>query len=110
MGRDHTAHGRARHPWLTGTAGWMYTAATKYMLGVRISFDGLVIDPCIPAEWEGFDVVRQWREATYNIKVQNPSHIEKGVASVSLNGKPLTGSVIPQQPSGSVNTVNITMG
>ena len=38
MGRDHTAYGRARHPWLTGTAGWMYTAATRYILGVRLSF------------------------------------------------------------------------
>jgi len=51
MGRDHTAFGRARHPWLTGTAGWMYTAATRYILGIQIEFEGLVVDPCIPAEW-----------------------------------------------------------
>lgn len=110
MGRDHTAHGRARHPWLTGTAGWMYTAATKYMLGVRISFEGLVIDPCVPAAWEGFEVVRQWRGATYHIKVQNPTHIEKGVKSVLVNGNLVLGNVVPQQPAGSVNDVVVTMG
>jgi N,N'-diacetylchitobiose phosphorylase len=110
MGRDHTAHGRARHPWLTGTAGWMYTAATKYILGVRLSFQGLVIDPCIPAGWDGFEVVRQWRGATYNIKVQNPGHVEKGVASVSINGRQVTGNIIPQQPARSVNEVVVVMG
>jgi N,N'-diacetylchitobiose phosphorylase len=61
MGRDHTAFGRARHPWLTGTAGWMYIAATHYILGIRPTFDGLVIDPCIPADWQEFTVTRQRR-------------------------------------------------
>ena len=65
MGRDHTAFGRARHPWLTGSAGWSYTAATRWILGVRLTFDGLIVDPCIPADWEEFQVTRQWRGATY---------------------------------------------
>jgi N,N'-diacetylchitobiose phosphorylase len=109
MGRDHTAYGRARHPWLTGTAGWMYTAATRYILGVRLSFAGLIIDPCIPASWDGFEISRQWRGATYKIKVGNPAHVEKGVAAMTLNGKPVTG-VVPQQPAGSVNEVVVVMG
>ena len=47
-GRDHEWFGRAQNPWLTGTAGWMYTAATKWILGVRPTLAGLVVDPCIP--------------------------------------------------------------
>jgi N,N'-diacetylchitobiose phosphorylase len=109
MGKDHTAHGRARHPWLTGTGGWMYTAATKHILGIRLDFAGLVIDPCIPPEWPGFEVQRQWRGATYHIKVENPSHVQKGVKSVTLNGKPVTGP-IPPQPVGSTNAVGVVMG
>ena len=50
MGRDHTAFGRARHPWLTGSAGWSYTAATRWILGVRLTFGGLIVDPCIPPD------------------------------------------------------------
>jgi len=50
MGKDHTAYGRARHPWLTGSAGWNYTAVTRWILGVRPGFDGLIVDPCIPGE------------------------------------------------------------
>ena len=56
MGKDHTAYGRARHPWFTGSGGWNYTAVTRWILGVRLSFDGMIVDPCIPAEWRGISV------------------------------------------------------
>ena len=78
MGRDHTAYGRARHPWLTGSAGWTYTAVTHWILGIRPGFAGLVVDPCIPADWKEFDVTRQWRGATYDIKVRNPNGVREG--------------------------------
>ncbi len=88
-GRDHEYYGKAQNPWLTGTAGWMYTAATKYILGVRPDYDGLVIDPCIPPAWEGFTVTRRWRGATYSIEVRNPSSAGTGVASVTVDGRAL---------------------
>ena len=78
MGRDHTAYGRARHPWLTGSAGWAYFAATHYILGVRPTYDGLIIDPCIPASWDGFEMDRIFRGKKVHISVKNPSHIQKG--------------------------------
>jgi N,N'-diacetylchitobiose phosphorylase len=109
MGKDHTAHGRARHPWLTGTASWFYTAAAKYILGIQPTYDGLVIDPCIPSEWEGFEVTRKWRGAVYNIKVKNPDNVEKGVKSITLNGQK-TGNPVPIQSEGSVNEIEIELG
>ena len=109
MGRDHTAFGRARHPWLTGSGGWNYTAATRWILGVRLTFDGLIVDPCVPADWKGFEVKRQWREARYNITVKNPDGVQKGVKSVTLNGNS-TSMPIPAQKAGSVNEVVVTMG
>ena len=54
MGKDHTAFGRARHPWLTGSGGWNYTAVTKWILGVRLTFYGMIIDPCVPGDWKHF--------------------------------------------------------
>ena len=78
MGRDHTAYGRARHPWLTGSAGWAYFAATHYILGIRPDYDGLVVDPCIPSSWDGFEVDRIFRGKKIHIKVSNPDHIQKG--------------------------------
>ena len=109
MGKDHSAYGRARHPWLTGTAGWFYTAVTKYILGIRPTYAGLIIDPCIPTDWKNFEVIRRWRGATYNIKVKNPKGIEKGVQSITLNGKQIDGPV-PIQKAGSVNKVEVIMG
>ncbi len=109
IGRDHAAYGRARHPWLTGSAGWSYTAVTKYILGIRPSYDGLTIDPCIPSDWKEFEVHRIWRGAAYNIRVSNPDGVEKGVRYVKLNGKNVVGKV-PIQASGSINEVEVVMG
>ena len=87
MGRDHSAYGRARHPWLTGSAGWAYYSATRYMLGVRPDYDELIISPAIPHEWDGFKMTRVWRGGTYEIEVKNPSHKQAGVSEIFVNGE-----------------------
>ncbi|MGL4983309.1 MAG: GH36-type glycosyl hydrolase domain-containing protein [Plesiomonas sp.] len=109
MGKDHTSHGKANHPWLTGSSGWAYFAATNWILGVRLSFDGLIIDPCIPTSWPEFRIQRQWRGATFNIHVQNPEHVSKGIKSITLNGNTINGA-IPAQVEGSVHDVIVIMG
>ncbi|MFZ2538684.1 MAG: N,N'-diacetylchitobiose phosphorylase [Oscillospiraceae bacterium] len=108
MGRDHTAHGRARHPWLTGSAGWAYFAATRYMIGIRFGFDTMIVDPCIPAEWDGFKATRRWRDAQFDITVSNPNHVQKGIKSIKLNGN-VVSSITPME-KGSVNTIEVLMG
>ena len=107
MGKDHTAHGRARHPFMTGSAGWAYYAATRYMLGIRPQFDSLTVEPCIPAAWDGFTATRRWRGATYRIQVQNPTHVQTGVAAIEVDGQRL--SRIPAFGSGE-HSVTILMG
>ena len=109
MGKDHTAFGRARHPWLTGSGGWNYTAVTRWILGVRIDFDGMIVDPCIPGDWKEFHVTRQWRGATFEIRVKNPHGVQKGVTATTLNGEPVQGPIKPQ-PIGSANEVVVVMG
>ena len=108
VGRDHTAFGRARHPFMTGSSGWAYYAATQYLLGIRPDFDSLIIDPCIPADWKEFSVVRKWRGAEYHIHVTNPNAAEKGVASITLNGETVT--KIPVLKAGTVAQIKVTMG
>ena len=107
MGRDHTAFGRARHPFMTGSSGWSYYAATRYMLGIRPGFSFLTVDPCIPADWDGFSVLRQWRGAVYRITVSNPEHVEKGVVSLEADGQPV--EQIPVFGSG-VHEIKVRMG
>ena len=109
MGKDHTAFGRARHPWLTGTGSWIYVAATKYILGVHTTYKGLKIEPCIPSDWKEYEVIRKWRGAVYNIKVKNPDGVEKGIKSIKLNGK-IVDKIIPVQDKNSINEVEVVMG
>jgi N,N'-diacetylchitobiose phosphorylase len=109
MGKDHTAFGRARHPWLTGSGGWNYTAVTRWLLGVRLGFDGMIVDPCVPSDWKEFEIQRQWRGASFRIVVKNPQGVEKGVRGMTLNGTPIAGS-IPPQAAGSTHEVVVTMG
>ena len=108
VGRDHTAFGRARHPFMTGSSGWAYYAATQYLLGVRPDFDVLRIDPCIPADWKGFTVTRIWRGARYEITVRNPEGVEKGVRSIRVDGQEV--DALPPLPAGSVCHAEVLMG
>lgn len=109
MGRDHTAYGRGRHPWLTGTGGWAYHAATHWMLGIRPGYKSLEIDPCIPSSWPGFTVRRMWRGALYEITVENPAGVERGIKNITLNGISGQGPV-SAQPAGSSNKIVVVMG
>ena len=108
MGKDHTAFGRARHPFMTGSGGWSYFSATRFMLGIRPDFDHLDVDPCIPGEWDGFSVTREWRGAVYRIRVVNPDHVQKGVREIRLDGEAVPG--IPVLPEGSHADVEVIMG
>lgn len=108
MGKDHTAFGRARHPFMTGSGGWSYFSATRYMLGIRPDFDKLEISPCIPADWKQFSAVRKWRGATYNITVLNPDAVMKGVKEIKVNGE-----IVPEikvLPEGTVNEIEVVLG
>lgn len=108
MGSQHEAFGRARHPFMTGSGGWAYFAATRYILGIRPQMDFLEVNPCVPADWKEFFVKRVWRGAVYHIQVLNPQGVEKGVREQYLNGEKV--NRIPVCEAGSVNEVKILMG
>ena len=108
VGRDHTAFGRARHPFMTGSGGWAYFSATRYMLGIRPDFEHLTIDPCIPADWREFSAVRRWRGAEYDIHVENPDGVMKGVRELYLDGEKV--DRIPVMAQGSRHDVRVVMG
>ena len=107
-GKDHTAFGRARHPFMTGSGGWSYFSATRYMLGIRPGFDELTIDPCIPDSWDGFKVTRIFRGATYHITVENPGKVMKGIKKILLDKKEV--NKIPIMEKGSSHDVLVIMG
>ncbi|MEM9986155.1 MAG: glycosyl transferase, partial [Bacteroidota bacterium] len=100
-GKDAYKPGEAKNSWLTGTAAWNFYTISQYILGIRPGYRGLTVDPCIPQDWDGFQVTRKWRGATYHIQVSNPDGVSKGVRQILVNGEPLgKGNVLPILPPG----------
>ena len=107
-GKDAAKPGEAKNSWLTGTAAWNWYAITQFILGIKPGYNGLEIDPCICSEWKEYTVSRKFRGASYDIKVMNPSGVCKGVASMTVDGVPVDGNMIPFAPG--AHTVEVVLG
>jgi cellobiose phosphorylase len=97
-GKDAPTHGEAKNSWLTGTAAWTYFTATQWILGLRTEFEGLRVDPVIPARWKGFRVTRWFRGNTYIIEVKNPRSKQRGVKKLRVDGKEIAGNLLSARP------------
>lgn len=107
-GKDASKPGEAKNSWLTGTAAWNYYAITQFILGIKPAYDGLQINPCIPSEWKEFTVKRVFRGAQYDIVVKNPQGINKGIKQITVDGKVISGNVVPH--SAGRHSVEVVMG
>ncbi|MBN2281015.1 MAG: glycosyl transferase family 36 [Candidatus Marinimicrobia bacterium] len=87
--------GHASHSWQTGTAAWMYRTSIDYMLGVRATYDGLMVDPVIHENWETVKVNRYFRGTNYKITIENPEKVEKGIKLIYVNNKKYDSQVLP---------------
>ena len=83
---DHPTYGQASHSWLTGSSTWMLRDGIDHILGVRPDYNNLLIDPCIPPEWNEFRIQRRFRGVMWDIHVMNPDGVEKGVKEIRVNG------------------------
>ena len=104
-GKDAVRHGEAKNSWLTGTAAWTFLSASQYILGVRPSLDGLMIDPCLPASFKELKVSRTFRGTVYNITIKNPSNAQKGIKKLIVNGTEVAGNIIPVSDAASVEVI-----
>jgi len=108
-GKDAFKPGEGKNSWLTGTASWNFYTISQYILGIQPDYDGLKIDPCIPREWKEYTITRQFRGATYEINILNPEGKNKGVKSIEIDEKPITGNIIPLMKSGT-HKVKVIIG
>jgi cellobiose phosphorylase len=108
-GREHKDFGQGKNSWLTGTASWNFVAISQYILGVRPELDGLRVDPCIPTRWKGFSVTRVFRGDTYRISVRNPRGVSKGVSSMTVDGRGITGNIVPVFGDGAAHDVEVVL-
>ena len=109
-GRDAPRFGEAKNSWLTGTAAWTFYNVSQFILGIRPQFDGLQVDPCLPSDFGGFTVERKFRGASYVITVDQKNGAQKGVSSMTLDGLPIDGNMIPSCGDGKKHQVHVVMG
>ena len=101
-GKESWLPGEARNSWLTGTAAWMFVAASQAILGIKPQFDGLMVDPCLPADVKELDVTRKFRGNEYRIHISNQAGGEKGQITLKVDGQEIDGKVVKSAETGKV--------
>ncbi len=109
-GRDAAIPGEAKNSWLTGTAAWTFVSISQGILGVKPDYAGLRIDPCIPSGWSSYRVRRRFRGTTYEIAVENPDGVCSGVLSLTVEGRPIEGCVVPLADGPGPVRVDVVLG
>ncbi|MCJ7755643.1 MAG: hypothetical protein MUP13_13865, partial [Thermoanaerobaculales bacterium] len=104
-GKDAVRHGEAKNSWLTGTAAWNYVAISQHILGVKPELDGLRVEPCLPTEMTGVEIIRRCRGSEYRISVTNRARA--GAVLVTVGGNLINGTVVPYAPTGSVVEITV---
>jgi cyclic beta-1,2-glucan synthetase len=104
--------GRGGWTWYTGSAAWMYRAGLEWILGFRLHGAELVLDPCIPRAWPGFGMMFRYHSARYDIGIENPGGVSRGIARAELDGVALPGSQarFPLLDDGATHHIRVVLG
>jgi len=97
-GKDAARPGEGKNSWLTGTAAWNWYTITQFILGIRPTYDGIEIAPCIPSTMKEYTVTRQLRDTTFEITVRNPEGRQSGVKRITCDGQPVSGNIVKAAP------------
>jgi cyclic beta-1,2-glucan synthetase len=104
--------GRGGWTWYTGSASWMYRAGLEWILGFRVRAGTLQLTPNIPADWPSFEIFFRHASARYQILVENPHRVSRGVARVELDGMRLAAGEahITLADDGRTHEIRVTLG
>ena len=91
-GKDAPSFGEAKNSWLTGTAAWNFVAITQWILGIRADYQGLIIDPILPDDWDSFNIKRKFRDTIYDIDVERS---KSGKTIIIIDDQVIEGNKIP---------------
>ena len=104
--------GRGGWTWYTGSAAWMYRAGLESILGCRLCGAELLLDPCVPRDWPGFEVTLQNHGTPYRLTVENPRGVNRGVTDLKLDGRalPVEPARVALVDDGSIHEVRAVIG
>ncbi len=109
-GPDSPNFGRGGWTWYTGSAAWYAVVILNWLLGIRPTREGLIIDPVIPKKWSGFKAKRLLRGSTYHVTVENPKHVSSGVKKLTLDGKAIEGTLIKFPKGKGDHKIHVVLG
>jgi cellobiose phosphorylase len=102
--------GRGGWTWYTGSSGWMYRLGIEGILGLQRLGTTLVVNPCIPRAWPAYTMTYRYGQTVYEIRVENPEGISRGVRTITLDGQPLPEKAIPLADDGRPHQVTVVLG
>lgn len=108
-GPDSPYYGRGGWTWYTGSAGWLFRVGMEWILGVRPTWQGLMVDPCLPADWLNFKMKRIFRGAEYEIEVTKKENSSLRIKKISVDGKDIDGNILPVFKDKKVHKVAVRM-
>ncbi len=108
---SHPQHlGRGGWTWYTGSASWMYRIGLEHLLGLRRRGNAFTIDPCIPRAWSQYEMVYRFQSTRFEILVENPDGVSRGVRSLELDGQPVAARTVPLVDDGKIHRVRVVLG
>lgn len=111
VGPDHRMAGKGQFQWCLGEAtSWMWVAYNYYLLGVRPEFEGLVIDPKMPYDWNNYKVERPFRGDHYSLIVKKNLKLRPGELKIQLDGRDIKGNLIPPVKDGKKHIIYAEVG
>jgi cyclic beta-1,2-glucan synthetase len=104
--------GRGGWTWYTGSAGWMYRAGIESILGLRLRGAFLFLAPCIPKHWPRFEIVFQFASTRYEIAVENPRGVSRGITRAEFDGQALPGNQVrvPLAQDSATHRLRVVLG
>lgn len=102
--------GRGGWTWYTGSSSWMYRVGIEWILGLRLRGDRLYIEPCIPSTWEGFNITYRHKGTVYDIRVENPHRVGRGVREIWLDDRLIEDKVISLADGNKEHSIRVIMG
>jgi cyclic beta-1,2-glucan synthetase len=86
--------GRGGWTWYTGSASWMYRVGVESILGLTLADGALLVDPCIPGHWLGYEAHLRTAAGELHIIVENPDGVSRGVRGMEMDGVPVPARAI----------------
>jgi len=103
--------GRGGWTWYTGSAGWMYRAGIEWILGFHLRGTELRLDPCIPTTWPGYEIQFRYHTTRYDIIVDNPHAVSRGIATLEFDGALLPdGASVELHDDGTTHRLRAVLG